>query len=336
MTQSDFGALIKTFRLKFHCDSSKTIPRLELILRDKFEERNLAPTIVECNILIDAYAKANQVESMDKLFTAMTKKWRLRPTTYTYNSLFYGYVKVGDNDKALQLYSSFKKAGFADSDYTHGVILRHLSSREGLEEVETHFRSMASTYHTVLQDTGHTRPQSLFSDSSPVETPSVHVIDSIIASSGRFQQPARAIFYFELLQKLALKPTKNSFGRLIHALCRSDKKETAWDFLMLACSPPHSFPPQIDWFHHFMKSYSDSSKPFEICKILVFYKWALKTFPELPSLRTSETIFYLRRGKNALHNLRECNVQIPNEQDLFLPLGRECKGNASVDGNTYL
>ncbi|XP_022784229.1 pentatricopeptide repeat-containing protein 1, mitochondrial-like isoform X2 [Stylophora pistillata] len=72
-----------------------------LKLLSSMKEDKLNPKIEVYNIFISAYAKSREVKKAFKLYNDV-KKWGLRPTAYTYSSLFYACTQAQVTERTLE------------------------------------------------------------------------------------------------------------------------------------------------------------------------------------------------------------------------------------------
>ncbi|KAF9977373.1 hypothetical protein BGZ73_006243 [Actinomortierella ambigua] len=95
----------------------------ELII-NLMRQNGIREDVRSCNILISAYARANEPEKMMRTFRRMTHELQIPPESLTYEMLILGHLRGGNLRYAIDMYFAMRERDL----YGHSVVHNQLLS----------------------------------------------------------------------------------------------------------------------------------------------------------------------------------------------------------------
>lgn len=224
--------------------TEKHLTHLQKFAKKKKIRVKTQPEINAFNLLLDSLCKCSLVEDAEGMFRRMQSK--IKPDANTYNILFFGWCRVRNPTRGMNILDDMIKMGFTPENFTYTTA------------IDTFCKAGMVTEAAALLEFMRTRGTTL---SSP--TARIYAI-MIVA----FVQSNKMDEAFKLLGDMISSgtlPDVSTYKELIEGMCLAGKIEAAYKFLDEMGNK--GYPPDIVTYNCFLKVLCDSKNREEALRL---------------------------------------------------------------------
>ncbi|KAG0642828.1 hypothetical protein HOY80DRAFT_1101826 [Tuber brumale] len=203
--------------------------------------------VVDVNCLLMSMDLKSRVANSLKL-QEMMEKAKLEPDTFTYDLLMMAHAQFGRPEEVKILFESLKKKGVPPTVFTYAHLLKAFSLQADVEGAGKAFTEMRKAdirpntvvYTTLIQTCLNRREVltawrifDLMKLKSRATAPDTHTFALMLHACALENESEKALNLFKDMTDMGLKPTKETYHALIHALAvRKDFYQEVWRYAM--------------------------------------------------------------------------------------------------------
>ncbi|TVU46549.1 hypothetical protein EJB05_06090, partial [Eragrostis curvula] len=206
--------------------------------------RGASPSIVTCNILVEALVRAGQLDAASKVFDRMRVGKSVAPDGYTYTSMIKAFCRTGDVDAAFEMLVELQGAGLQPTVVTYNVLMDALCKSGRVEEafrlkgrmVEGGLKPSVFTFGILIN--GLARNERFVEVGAVLQemegyriTPNEVIYNELIGWHCRKGHCSEALKLFGEMVSQGMKPTAVTYNLIAKALCKDGEMERAEQIL---------------------------------------------------------------------------------------------------------
>nr|KAJ0200793.1 hypothetical protein LSAT_V11C600300990 [Lactuca sativa] len=212
--------------------------------KKKVKLKKLQPEIDAFNVLIDAFCKSCLVEDAESMF--MRIKNKVKPNASTYNILFFGWCRVRNPKRSMQILDEMIQMGHTPENFTYNTA------------IDTFCKSgMISEAYELLK---FMKEKGTFMSSPTAKTYAIMIV--------AFARENKMDECFKLVDDMASSgclPDVSTYREMIEGMCLAGKVDYAYKFL--EDMKNKGYPPDIVTYNCFLKVLCDHKDSKEACNL---------------------------------------------------------------------
>ncbi|CAH1451390.1 unnamed protein product [Lactuca virosa] len=212
--------------------------------KKKVKLKKLQPEIDAFNVLIDAFCKSCLVEDAESMF--MRIKNKVKPNASTYNILFFGWCRVRNPKRSMQILDEMIQMGHTPENFTYNTA------------IDTFCKSgMISEAYELLE---FMKEKGTFMSSPTAKTYAIMIV--------AFARENKMDECFKLVDDMASSgclPDVSTYREMIEGMCLAGKVDYAYKFL--EDMKNKGYPPDIVTYNCFLKVLCDHKDSKEACNL---------------------------------------------------------------------
>ncbi|GKV05304.1 hypothetical protein SLEP1_g17334 [Rubroshorea leprosula] len=228
--------------LRKYCE--KYLTHVQKFAKKKKIRVKTQPEINAFNLLLDALCKCSLVEDAEAMFKRMKK--RVKPDANAYNVLFFGWCRVRNPKKGMQILEEMIQLGHTPDNFTYNTA------------IDTFCKAGMVTEAAELLEFMRTKGSTM---SSPTAKTYAIMIVALV-QDGRMEE------CFELMGHMinsGCLPDVSTYKELIEGMCLAGKVEEAYKFLDEMANK--GYPPDIVTYNCFLKVLCGNQKSDEALRL---------------------------------------------------------------------
>lgn len=199
-----------------------------------------APEIDAFNILLDSLCKSSLVREAEVLFHRVKK--RVGPNADTYNILFFGWCRVRDPKKAMEVLGEMIEMGHAPENFTYNAAIDAFCTAGMVAEARELFEFMRTKGSTI-------------------SSPTAKTYSVMIIALAKDDQMEECFNLLADMRNSGCLPDVSTYKDLIEGMCLAGKIDAAYKILEEMGNK--GYPPDILTHNCFLKVLCDLKKPEE-------------------------------------------------------------------------
>ncbi|KAL3512304.1 hypothetical protein ACH5RR_025021 [Cinchona calisaya] len=224
--------------------TEKYLTHLQKFAKKKKIRVKTQPEVNAFNLLLDALCKCCLVEDAEVMFRRVRSK--IKPNADTYNTLFFGWCRVRNPTRGMNILDEMIKMGHTPDSFTYITV------------IDTFCRAGMLTEATELLEFMRTKGTTMSSPTA--KTYSILIV--ALVQSGRMEECFKVVG--DMISSGCL-PDVSTYKEVIEGMCLSGKIEAAYKFLEEMGN--RGYPPDIVTYNCFLKVLCDNKDSDEAIRL---------------------------------------------------------------------
>ncbi|KAI3792413.1 hypothetical protein L2E82_06290 [Cichorium intybus] len=212
--------------------------------KKKVKLKKMQPEIDAFNVLIDAFCKSCLVEDAESMF--MRIKNKVTPNASTYNILFFGWCRVRNPKRSMQILDEMIQMGHTPENFTYNTA------------IDTFCKSgMISEAYQLLNF--------MKSKGTLMSSPTAKTYSIMIIAFARVNKMDECFKLIDDMASTGCLPDVATYREMIEGMCLAGKVNSAYKFL--EDMGKKGYPPDIVTYNCFLKVLCDNKDSKEACNL---------------------------------------------------------------------
>ncbi|KAL4592553.1 hypothetical protein LXL04_005553 [Taraxacum kok-saghyz] len=204
--------------------------------KKKVKLKKLQPEIDAFNVLLDAFCKSCLVEDAESMF--MKIKTKLKPNSSTYNILFFGWCRVRNPKKSMQILDEMIQVGHTPENFTYNTAIDTFCKSGMLPEASELLNHMKSK-------------------GTHMSSPTAKTYSIMIVAFARENKMDECFKLVDDMASSGILPDVSTYREIIQGMCFNKNIEFAYKFLQHMENK--GYPSDIVTYNSFLKVLCDNN-----------------------------------------------------------------------------